>query len=236
MQNDIRLEYRDAIDASHNGRPTVVQIVATGGVGRPRIHIDPDFLRWAYAQRTTANIHRFLGVSRNTVRSALLHHGITSPQLNPFPNDNEPPPAVLLDADENNDDLLEPEIPLPARLPSEVENLGARNHPVVSYTGPLSNISDDELDTLLLLLRSHFRRAGLGMLDGMLRRLGHRVPRERVRQSLLRIDPVRRIFERIRIRRRIYSVPGPNSLWHHDGQHGMGFFIYIFRPTMMNRC
>jgi hypothetical protein len=54
----------------------------------------------------------------------------------------------------------------------------------------------------------------------MLRHLGHRVPRDRVRESLLRIDPVQRVFERIRFHQRVYSVPGPNSLWHHDGQHG----------------
>ncbi len=64
------------------------------------------------------------------------------------------------------------------------------------------------------------------MLNGMLRRLGHRVPIEHIRQSLLRIDPVRQIFERIRIRRREYRVLGPNSLWHHDGQHGRFFYFF----------
>jgi hypothetical protein len=34
------------------------------------------------------------------------------------------------------------------------------------------------------------------------------------------MDPVQWVFEHIRIWRRVYSVPGPNSLWHHDGQHG----------------
>ncbi|KAJ7698848.1 hypothetical protein B0H16DRAFT_1349353 [Mycena metata] len=192
--------------------------------------IDPDFLQWAYSQRSTAGIHRFLGLSRSTVRSALLRHGIATPQSNPFSfnaggsddeededefSEDEDPPA-----DGKNDDLLDPNIPIPPYLPAEVEDLAANPPSVASYTGPLSDMSDDDLDLLLLRLRSHFRRAGLAMLDGMLRRLGHRVPRERVRHSLLRIDPVRRIFERIRIRRRIYSVLGPNSLWHHGGQHG----------------
>lgn len=57
------------------------------------------------------------------------------------------------------------------------------------------------------------------MLDGMLRRLGHRVQYDRICQSLLRIDPVRQIFERIRIRQQTYRVAGPNALWHYDGQH-----------------
>ena len=59
------------------------------------------------------------------------------------------------------------------------------------------------------------------MIQGMLRRLGHRVQRERVQQALLRVDPVHQVFECIRIHRQVYNVPGPNSLWHHDGQHGV---------------
>ncbi|KAJ7199943.1 hypothetical protein GGX14DRAFT_372621 [Mycena pura] len=207
--------------------------IQTSRRGRPRIHIDPDFLEWSYSQRTTAGIWRFLGVSRNTVRSALLREGIATPQSNPFPNNMAsagPAPHVPDDAEvssgddsSDSDDLLEADLPIPAQLqglPPEIEDLASGNPPITSYSGPLSEITDCELDNLLLRLRSHFRRAGLGMLDGMLRRLGHRVQRERITQSLLRIDPVRRIFERIRIRRRIYSVPGPNYLWHHDGQHG----------------
>ena len=58
------------------------------------------------------------------------------------------------------------------------------------------------------------------MLDGMLCHLGQRISRERIRASLLRIDPVQWVFEHIHIWQRVYSVPGPNSLWHHDGQHG----------------
>lgn len=92
--------------------------------------------------------------------------------------------------------------------------------PLVSFTGPLSTLSDDLLDDLISQLCSHFQRAGISMLNGMLRHLGHRLPRERIRESLMRIDPVQRVFQRIRIRRRVYSVPGPNALWHHDGQHG----------------
>lgn len=83
---------------------------------------------------------------------------------------------------------------------------------VTSFTRPLSDISDDELDMLLTQLRTHYRRAGVTMLGGMLLHLGYRIPRERIRLSLIRIDPVQRVFQRIKIRRRVYSVPGPNSL------------------------
>lgn len=212
MQNDIRLEYERLLDQSHHGHPTVIQTIRTSGRGRPQISIDPDFLRWAYSHRSTSAIARFLHVGRQTVRNALLAYGIAERQDDPFA-------VPTIDANVNEeilrqDDLLDP-------VPTHIPAVDDANQPVVSFTGPLSTLSDDAADNLILQLRSHFRRAGISMLDGMLRRLGHRLPRERIRESLMRIDPVQRIFQRIRIRRRVYSVPGPNSLWHHDGQHGM---------------
>ena len=90
----------------------------------------------------------------------------------------------------------------------------------LQYTGPLSTLSDQELDGLIAHLRLHYPRAGITTTHGMLRRIGHRLSRERVRAALLRVDPVCRTFERIRIQRCTYRVAGPNALWHHDGQHG----------------
>jgi hypothetical protein len=134
--------------------------------------------------------------------------------------------------DLQQDDLLDPNdtsLLTNFQTPSDLND--PRLPSVASFTGPLSTLSDDHLDTLITQLRSSFRRAGLSMLDGMLRRLGHRLPRERIRASLMRIDPVQRVFQRIRIRRRVYSVPGPNSLWHHDGQHGqccLNIFCFFY--------
>lgn len=230
MQMDVRLQYEQTLDQSHHGHPTVVQTINTGRRGRPAIHIDPGFLRWAYAHRTTSGIAQFLNVGRRTVRNALLEFGIAEPQDNPFPS---VPASETDERDEilQDDDLLDPNVPFPGHLsanevssiPFSPSTYNTTSQPVVSFTGPLSTLCDDALDNLISQLRSHFRRAGISMLDGMLRRLGHRLPRERIRDSLMRIDPVQRVFQRIRIRRRVYSVPGPNSLWHHDGQHGILF-------------
>src|SRR6202044_1458725 len=85
MRTDIRLQYEQMLDQSHHGHPTVVQVTHTGHRGRPRIHIDPDFLQWAYAHRSTSGIARFLHVGRQTVRDALLEYGIAQPLSNPFP-------------------------------------------------------------------------------------------------------------------------------------------------------
>lgn len=223
MQTDIRSQYRETLDMSHHGRPEVIHTVRTGNRGRPRIKIDPIFLKWAYTQRTTSGIARFLNVSRDTVRNALLSYGIAQPQEAPFNLTS----FAETDSDDLLDDFLDPNIGIPGDLPADVHDLQAnlQSNPAeqstISFTGPVSIMTDEELDDIVIRLRAHFRRAGLSMLDGMLRRLGHRLPRERIRASLMRIDPVQRVFQRIRIRRRTYSVPGPMSLWHHDGQHGL---------------
>ncbi|KAJ3749811.1 hypothetical protein EV360DRAFT_97725 [Lentinula raphanica] len=181
--------------------------------GRPRANIDPEFLRWAYTHRTTNGIADFLGISHRTVRRALLAHGIASP--------GNAPVTHTQDENENGgteDHLLNPRLSIPDMLPVEVRT-AAGSLRYSSSSRRHSNIVNDDLDSLIRLLRSYYPRAGIQMLHGMLRRLGHIVPYERIRHSLIRVDPVHRVFERIRIRRRQYSVPGPNSLWHHDGHH-----------------
>jgi hypothetical protein len=232
LKTQIRALYNEALDISHHGHPVVVEEVHSGRRGRPALHIDEGFLRWAYSMRSTSAIARFLGVGRRTVRNALLQYGIAEPQAIPFnltqaeslfdgpedmqPNIDIPPPGP------NDPDLLHTIDPLLNPAPDELPTIPSV--PAVSYTGPLSSISDDDLDGLIQMLRSQYTRAGITILHGMLRNLGQNIPRARIRESLLRIDPVQRVFERIRIRRRVYSVPGPNSLWHHDGQHGISIF------------
>ena len=49
--------------------------------------------------------------------------------------------------------------------------------------------------------------------------LNLRVPRERLRQALQRVG-LRNSLAPV-ITRRTYSVPGPNALWHLDGNHKM---------------
>ena len=85
MQLDIHLQYRDILDQSHYGRPSVVTWVQHEGRGRPSAVIDPNFLQWAYSLRSTSSIARFLNLSRKTVRNALLDYGIAVRQQNPFP-------------------------------------------------------------------------------------------------------------------------------------------------------
>lgn len=90
-----------------------------------------------------------------------------------------------------------------------------------SSTGATSNITDDELDLITAQIIDIFPNFGRRMIDGHLKHLGHRVPRSRVQASYSRVQGAPApSFGPKRIQRRVYSVPGPNSLAHHDGQHG----------------
>ena len=198
-----------------------MHMVQTGNQGHPHISIDPVFLQWAYAHWSTSGIAQFLNLNRDTVSNALLDYGIAEAQgasLFGSPAGTSPSGS--------SDDLLDPEIPQPGSLPSNILNYAAEQ-PTLSFTRPLSGITDGELDNILVHLCSHYRWAGISMLDGMLWHLGHHLPQERICASLIRIDPIQHVFQRIWIWRRVYSVPGPMSLWHHDGQHGMWLALYL---------
>ena len=55
---------------------------------------------------------------------------------------------------------------------------------------------------------------------GHLISLGIRVPFYRVRELQRRVDPEGSMMRRLNnLRRRSYSVPGPQHLWHIDGNH-----------------
>ena len=82
------------------------------------------------------------------------------------------------------------------------------------------DISDSDLDEIASDFHHNSPNSGFRSLEGFLRSRGIRVQRERVRESLRRVDP-RGMEERFRtvLQRRKYSVEMPNSLWHIDGHH-----------------
>lgn len=235
MLHDVRILHGAILQSSHKGYPKVVIKESSGGQGRPRTVINRDFLTWAYRFRSTSGIADFLGVSRTVVRQALLDYGIALPGANPFPSEDSLNPDVsnipaFSQAPEfvqgSSRDHLPERIqysPQNNSLPDFNQDLSDDQDTVFessSLPGYLSNITNSDLDSVLSGFREDFPRAGIRILSGMLRGVDLIVSQQRVGESLRRIDPVERIFDRVRLRRRGYQVPGPNSLWHHDGQHG----------------
>lgn len=193
MLSDVTDSLDDALASDVGGvRHPVTVVRHAAGPGAPRKVIDRMWLSWAISRRNTSDIARFLGVSRDLVRRALLDYNMVEPGQDPF----------IRRRDVNNPSIIHYE-------------------QVSSVSGAVSSWTDDELDRAVTQLRIIFPNAGVVMLKGALTSMGHNVPRERIRLSLHRIDPNHRLFQRLIIQRRSYYVPGPNFLWHHDGQHGM---------------
>ncbi|KAG6906726.1 hypothetical protein DXG01_012416 [Tephrocybe rancida] len=91
-----------------------------------------------------------------------------------------------------------------------------------SSAGASSTLNDDSLDEIMSYILEAFPSFGRRMIDGHLKHLGHHIPRSRIQASYQRVCGVpRNRFGPRRIQRRVYSVAGPNALWHHDGQHGL---------------
>ncbi|KAK6492728.1 hypothetical protein HHUSO_G2116, partial [Huso huso] len=95
-----------------------------------------------------------------------------------------------------------------------------------------SNISDSELDNLILEIRRSTPNAGETYISGSIRSRNIRVQQWRIRERLHIIDPI--IRRRSAIQRRIYSVPGPNYLWQVNSDtltinlyHGGLFFMGV---------
>ena len=104
-----------------------------------------------------------------------------------------------------------------------------------SVTAPVSTLTDHQLDALLAHILTVFPHFGRRMIRGHLAALGHRVPDTRIRESFLRVHGAPPVFgSRNRIVRKQYQVPGPNSLVHHDGQHGAPTpFLSLLSSTLI---
>ena len=102
----------------------------------------------------------------------------------------------------------------------------------VNLTCRYSNIDDHELDRTVESIKLTHPNDGERLLIGHLRRLNIILPRSRVRASIHRVDPINTAIRRsLAIRRRVYYVSGPNSLWHIDGHHKL--IKYRFVSTVL---
>lgn len=90
------------------------------------------------------------------------------------------------------------------------QELGQEIGQTVSY----SDIDDGDLDTHIQHILHYSPNSGERMVIGALKGFGIKVQRERVRDSIRRVDPVSRELRRNNaIHRRVYNVKAPNELW-----------------------
>ncbi len=84
-----------------------------------------------------------------------------------------------------------------------------------------TDISDVDLDEHISLFKADHLNCGLPLVQGHLVSIGVRVPR-RIRETLQHLDSIgtRNRWHQI-TKRRVYKLPGPNSLWHIDGHHSL---------------
>ena len=82
-----------------------------------------------------------------------------------------------------------------------------------------TQISDQHLDDLVSSIKADFPTAGV-IMAGILRSRVIFIQRDRLRDCIHRTDPVNTALRWHQlVRRRPYSVQGPNALWHIDGNH-----------------
>jgi hypothetical protein len=96
-----------------------------------------------------------------------------------------------------------------------------------SQSSSLPALNDTEVDSIVASHLEIFPNFGRSMIIGSLLSNGQRLTRKQLRASYDRLQggPTQ-TFSNRRIHRRTYQVAGPNSLWHHDGQHGNMFNMH----------
>jgi hypothetical protein len=95
------------------------------------------------------------------------------------------------------------------------KNVKASNLP----TG-FSSISSDQLDEVIRNYKLERPSSGLRFVTAHLRNSDMKVQRQRIRDSLARVDGLAtQLRKSTTVQRRTYFSLGPNQLWHGDGHH-----------------
>lgn len=99
----------------------------------------------------------------------------------------------------------------------------------LSYLMRYARLSDAELDEVVRHLVGENEEIGADAVGARLASMGVRVQRRRVRESLIRVNPVGAAHRALshRLHRRTYNVAVPNSLWHIDGNHKLITYMRI---------
>ena len=83
-----------------------------------------------------------------------------------------------------------------------------------------TQISSEDLQKIIGEVQSEHPYWGNRMMNGYLKSIGIRVPIKCIREAQALVDPEGSFMRRLRfLNRRRYRVPGPQWLWHIDGNH-----------------
>ena len=87
-------------------------------------------------------------------------------------------------------------------------------------TNDYATLTPSELDNLIKEIKLDFPNNGEVMMKSHLLRLGIKVTRQALRDSIHRVDHENTVARQSKIvKRRVYSVDYPNSVWHLDSHH-----------------
>lgn len=179
-------------DPTPTQQPLVVsQRTRTGHRGRPRVDIDLGFLNQALQLRGPSHIAPVLQCSARTIRRRALEAGLVEPGQPVFTPVAQPDGTVTQVHTSNSSSIV------------------------------TSDVSDHQLDRFVADILQVFPNFGCSLIFGRLKAAGYHIPTDRIAASYVRVNGVPRSFGGRAVHRRTYNVAGANSLWHHDGQHGM---------------
>lgn len=185
-------------DASHSSRDPPDEIDVSWvsrdpsvGVGAPQVNIDPSLLHEIVNEsHKWTDMAVILGCHARTIRRRALQAGLVSP--------GQPVYNTVHDAD----------------------GVTSRQYIIQGPRSRTSTLTDVQLDEKVGEIIERFPLYGREMTKGHLAGMGEVVPMDRIRESLVRVRGPPQPFGYREQPRKIYDVPGANSLWHHDGQHG----------------
>ncbi len=96
-----------------------------------------------------------------------------------------------------------------------------------------SMLDDNELDDVISGIKRDHPNDGERLVCGHLRARGLKVPRQAVRDSIHRTDHENVIARRCTVvRRRVYSAPHPNYVWHIDGHHKLIRWRFVIHGSI----
>ena len=96
-----------------------------------------------------------------------------------------------------------------------------------------SSVTEQQLDEIVQSIKRDHPNDGEVLIQGHLLRMGIRVPRHALRSSIHRIDNIGAVSRRRSVvRRRVYSVPYPNFIWHIDGHHKLVRWRFVIHGAI----